>query len=198
MPEPTTNADDRRTPQASATSKGAAHAPLPVLRTPLSVDAAVKRLDALSRQGKLAGFQSGSGGGGSVGGVVFRTEAFAEPFDRELLASVQQADANGATFEFRLRLLPKMPLIFAVVIVLSIWPGVWLTDSMLRTYFSWYTIETWWWYLPLTILPLLWYVPSVWKKSKRMAHESALEVIAKMAKELGAKDADTKPPGKVG
>jgi hypothetical protein len=189
MPEPTSNAVENRAPHTNQPMKSAADAPLPVLRAPLSVDAAVKKLDALSRQGKLAGFQSGGDG---RAGVVFSAAAFSEPFDRELLATVRQADANGATFEFRLRVLPKVPLIFAAVIVLSIWPGVWLTDSMLRTYFSWYTIETWWWYLPLTILPLLWYVPNTWKKSKRMAHESALEVIAKMAKELGAKEADTK------
>lgn len=170
----------------AAPSGSAVGGELPRVHSPLSADEIVKRLDALARQGKLPGFAKGEGG------VLFRTAAFSEPFDRELLARAEPAagaagsGAKGTTLRFSLRVLPRVPLIYAAVIGTTIWPGVWLTDSMLKTYFDWYKVETWWWYMPVTVLPLLWAMPRMWRKCARAAEESAREMIGKIAEGVGS------------
>lgn len=151
---------------------------LPEVRTALSPPQIIERLETLARRGKLAGFRA------RPGGVLFEAECFAEPFDRVLEA--RAATAGGVTtLSFTVRLLWKAPAIFAVVTALTIWPGVWLTDSMLRMYFSWYRIPTWWWYVPVTVVPLFWMVPRMIGKSATLARESAAAQIAAISGALG-------------
>jgi hypothetical protein len=91
-----------------------------------------------------------------------------------------------ARVTFRLQLLRKMPFIFAVVLVLTLWPGLPLTQSMLVTYFSryrWSEVITAAWYVPLTVLPVLWWLPRAVRKSRAEAAMAAKEQIIRL-KEL--------------
>jgi len=147
---------------------------LPEVRTRHKPDEIVRKLDGHARKGRLAGFSPRNHD------ALFSADAFAAPFDHELLARAT-FDGTHTVLRFQVRMLPKMPVIMIVILVLTIWPGVWVTESMLSTYFQWYRLDIWWtcaWYIPMTLGPLPW----LWKKwvvgSKREALEHALEVIA--------------------
>jgi hypothetical protein len=150
---------------------------LPVLTTKLPRDEVVKRLESAARKGKLAGFEK------REGPELFEVEAFSTPFDHLLLAMATQ-DSAGTKLSFRLHMLRKSPAIFAATIIVSIWPGLPLTHSMLVTYFSSYShVATWVtaaWYLPLTVVPFFWFVPKSLKRSGKEARESAREQILKL------------------
>ena len=103
---------------------------LPALTTGLGREEIVRRLDGAARRGKLAGFVA------RTGEDLFEVEAYSAPFDHVLVARLAGGPEGRLTF--RLRMLRKLPLIYAVVLVLSLWPGLPLTHSMLVTYFSWY------------------------------------------------------------
>lgn len=153
---------------------GDASGGLPELRTALPPSEVLARLLALAKRGKLSGYEAlGSHPNQSVG-AAFRVSAHGEPYDRELIASVvpDVAGDGGSVIRFESRLLKKLPAVMIVLTVLTIQPGLWLTDSMLRLYFSWYQIETWWWYLPLVLLSL----PMLWKQFKRSEAAAASEV----------------------
>lgn len=145
---------------------------LPTIRTKLSAAAVLSAADAASKAGKLPGFEKTD--------TYFATLLFGAPFDRVMTATAS-TDSGLTIISFTTRLLPKMPLIFAALIIFSIWPGVTLTHSLLRIYFPAYTIQTWWWYLPLTILPLPWYLKKTIKKSEASCLLSAIENINLLA-----------------
>lgn len=151
---------------------------LPVVRTALDHDQILARLEALARRGKLPGWRARPPDG------LFEVACFGEPFDRRLVATAAAA-GPGTELGFRAPLLLKTPLIMGVVTALTIWPGEWLTHSMLTTYFSWYTISTWWWYIPLTVVPLVWMVPRMVRKSEAVCRQSAGEQIAAIESALG-------------
>lgn len=156
---------------------------LPVVQSPLSPEAIVERMDKLSKRGKLAGFAKG------VPPTLFEASAFGDPLEYRLLASAEPETA-GTRVSFALKLPAKIPLIYALVITLSIWPGVWLTHSMLITYFSWYKLTmtgTCAWYLPLTILPLPWMYKKQFVGSRAAALADATDLIQKLATELDAR-----------
>ena len=117
-------------------------------------------------------------------GALFAVETFGQPFERRLLAFAIERD--GATeLSFVPKLKPKLPLVFAVILALTVWPGWPLTDDLLDTYSDWYAehVRTWWWYVPMLIIS----VPALlgmWRKSQREAHSSALEQIVKIASEV--------------
>lgn len=146
---------------------------LPTLRTPLTPDQVVERLAGASKRGRLAGFSR------SVG--LFSCALFGKPFDRRLVARAQKLP-DGTAIRFEAKLLPKLPLIFVVTIVITIYPGVRFMDLLIPS--SWGWIPTWTWYLPLTVLPLPWMVRSMWRKSEAEAWDHAQEVLEKLAKEL--------------
>lgn len=166
-------AESQPSPSVAATAAG----PLPAIDSPLAVEEVLSRLGALAKRGKLAGFAR------SASPDLFEVSAFGPPFDYRLIAAAERAP-SGTRLRFRIALMKKLPIIFALVVIVSIWPGVWLTDSMLRTYFSWYTMSFWGtcaWYMPLTVLPLPW----MWKKmvvgSRAAANADARELIGKIA-----------------
>jgi len=162
------------TPQAAAT------APMDVLssvRTPLTPKDVVLTLEKAATKGKMPGYRMGTQTG------AFTTLAFGAPFDHELIGTAAAQDGRTLV-TFRLRMLPKLPAFYAALIVVSVWPGVWLTESMLTTYFSWYPRNMWWtwaWYMPLTVGPLPW----MWKKwvvgSRTAALTDARETITRIA-----------------
>ncbi|MDX2117840.1 MAG: hypothetical protein SFY96_06645 [Planctomycetota bacterium] len=164
----------------STTMAAGEAAALGVVRTSLNAEGVLAKAREASRRGRLPGFEAGGDGG------LFSVLAFATPFDRRLVAHVD-AGEGGSVVRFALRLRPLMPLVFLGVTLTTIWPGVWITESMLESYFpgSWIARYTWWWYMPLTVLPLPWAGWSMWRKSAAAALASAHEAIAALAKELG-------------
>jgi hypothetical protein len=154
-------------------------APLPTIRTALGREAVLERLEKAWRRGKLPGFRA-------VGPGLFRAEAYGNPFPSELIATPSEAD-GALELRFTTRMVWKLPAFFAVVLLLSLQPGMWLTDSMLVTYSDWYYahIETWWWYLPMWVLS----VPWMWKAAKKSrvgAQGEAHKAIAQIAKTIDA------------
>ncbi len=148
----------------------------PGVRSRLSAGEILSRLDMAARRGKLPGYMAR----GESGFVV---TAFGEPFDHDLIGAIDAAPAGeggGSVVRFELRMRPKLPAFFVLVIALSVWPGVWLTHSMLVTYFSWYKIQTWWWYIPLTVVPLFWMVPRMLAKSREAVGVSTAEQVEKI------------------
>lgn len=158
---------------------------MPDIRSPLPPEEAVARLERLAKRGGLPGFDRlPARAGGACGETGFKALVFGAPFDRELIARAEAAEGGGCIIRGRARLRMKLPVMYAIIIALTIWPGVWLTDSMLRIYFSWYRIETWWWYLPLCALV----IPAVrkqWKASESAAASELAELSKKIAAETG-------------
>lgn len=165
---------------------------LPLLEVPHSPDEIVTALDRAARKGRLAGFTA------ERSDSLFAVDAWGTPFDADLLAAATEAGGR-TTLSFRTRWRRKMPAIFAVTLILTVWPGVELTDSLLKLWFDWYfafsqreifqiggfDAFTYLWYLPLTAVPLPWVWRSLMRKSRASIHASALEMIGKIATELG-------------
>src|ERR1043165_9844755 len=156
-------------PGADAGAEGAG-VPLPSIATQLDAAQIRERLLTASKRGRLPGYRGEPG--------LFSVSAHGHPFDGELLGELRDG-----RIEFRIRMLRKLPIIFAVVIVLTIWPGVYLTDQLIPGQWGW--IPTWWWYLPVTIIPTPWMWRNLMGKSKRTMDGSAREGIQKIAAELG-------------
>lgn len=138
-----------------------------VIESPHSPAEVMARVWALSTRGKLPGFEK-------RGERSFAATVFAEPYDRVLEATVADAGA-GSRLTGRVRLKRKMPAIMIAVFLFTIWPGVWLTDSLLVTYFSWYPREFWVtiaWYVPLCLLA----IPPLWKQWKKSGVIAAREL----------------------
>jgi len=151
-------------------------APLPVVETPLSPEQVLERLLVASKRGRLAGYQPGTGEAG------FTATLFSEPFDHALRARVQPRPGGGSAIRSTARMLPRVPAIFAVVLVLTVYPGVLLTDSMIPGEWGW--IDTWIWYIPLTALPLPWLWMKWMKKCRAAAGVSAAQLLHKVAAEV--------------
>jgi hypothetical protein len=147
---------------------------LPRIRTPFSASRIRDAVDQASRRGKIPGISL------EQGGDNFKITDFGQPFESILAASVRGNQVTSI-IQFRSRLKPLMPVIYAIVLLLSIWPGIWLTDSMLRAYFSWYRIPTWWWYLPLTVPTSPWMMWAAVRKSRASGHIAAVDLIGKVA-----------------
>lgn len=167
-------ASDTPASQPAKGAQAAPSAPLPSIRCGLSEQEVLERLGTASRRGRLAGFAA------RPAGATFAVAAHGSPFDSVLLAAV---DAAAGRITFRLEMLKKVPVIFAVLLVATVWPGVLLMDSLIPGEWGW--IPTWWWYVPLTVLPIPWAWRGAMKKSRASSHASALEMIKRIASELG-------------
>lgn len=136
----------------------------------------IARLDQAARRGKVPGFAPGSAD------VLFECEAFGQPFDGVVQARAQRA-GEQTTLRFSTRMNRKMPWIFVIVSILTIWPGVWVTESMLATMFpsaKWLWGTTYWWYLILSVPTTPWYLWSAFKKSRASMQADALERVAEI------------------
>lgn len=156
-------------------SKPSSNQQLPEVQTTLSESEVRDRLRTLSKRGKLPGYEA------TEANAVCSVAAHGSPFDAKLSLHLE----NGR-LTFRLSLLQIMPGVFALLLIVAVWPGLPLTDSFLSS-FDWYNglmgsigIKTWHWYLPLTILPAPFAFRSAIAKSRSSAHESALEQIEKI------------------
>lgn len=159
--------------------KGSGHGVLRGVATPLSNAEVLDRLERLAKRGKLAGFRRGDNG------VLFRAEAHGHTFDFDLLARAGATDTTS--LRFSLRIVPLAPVIAVVSILVAAGPGLWLTQSMLETYFSWYRWSlalTAAWYIPLTVLPAPLLLLRSLRHSREEAHKHAVETIERIAAEV--------------
>ena len=135
----------------------------------------------MSRRGRLPGFRR------TVGG--FAVAAHGNPFDKILHLKAESED-GGVSFVPELSLDRRMPTVTLLIFIVTVWPGVMLTDSFLYGHFQFYMdwinngLETWWWYVPLTVVSLVWAWLSAMKKSDSTAGQSAREAMEKIAAEL--------------
>ncbi|MGD9689194.1 MAG: hypothetical protein AB7K52_00405 [Phycisphaerales bacterium] len=155
---------------------------VPAVVTSHPPEQVVRLLDASARRGRLAGFRPLPGGTPSL--ARFRADAFGSPFDGELVGRAERAGAQTRVM-FRASVLPRMPIIFAVVLAATVWPGVVLTESMIASFFpgssAWQW--TWWWYIPLTLPFAPWAFWVAWSRSQSAVRSSALEVVTRIAAE---------------
>jgi hypothetical protein len=158
--------------------------PLPRVRTGHDAEEIVATLRTLAKRGKLPGFVSPGRGGG-----LFTVDAFGTPFDKYMTA--EASEREGVTeLSWRLDLKRKMPAILLVMLIVSVWPGLPLTDSLMKTYFAFYRdwtsgwFSTWMWYLPMTVptVPLTWHIAM--KRTRISTHQHAHETAAKIAAAL--------------
>jgi hypothetical protein len=155
--------------------------PLPAIESSLAPEAVMGELRTLSERGRLAGFAGRDD-------RTFECDAFGAPFDRTLVGTLTPGPGDvGTMVSFTSVLKRRLPCVFAIVLITTVWPGVWLTDRMLNLYFSWYDFRTWMWYIPLTVLPLPWAWVKMIGRSNTAAHASSLETIEKLRKALGAR-----------
>jgi len=151
---------------------------LPNIKTGMDTLGIFGALLKLSKSGKLAGYEHNTGSSSAA------VDAHGTPFDSDLVI-----EHLGDSVNFSLKMRHKMPAIFMVLLLVTVWPGLPLTDSFMYS-LGWYerlmgdSIDTWMWYLPMTVLP----IPFVWKsaikKSRASAHEHAVETIEKIQTEL--------------
>ena len=151
---------------------------LPELVTSLTNEGILSRLDAAAKKGKLPGFES------KTGGYLFAVDAFGAMFDYQLMATTSTSEGRTRV-AFALNRRPKMPAMMGVAMVATVWPGLPMTDSMLRSWIATYDSWPWWvtyaWYIPLGILPLPWMWIKWHTSSKAAATEHALEQIEAIA-----------------
>lgn len=149
---------------------------LPTVASGVGPEDAIGRLRTASKRGRLPGFEVRPGG--------FRLDAWGRYIDYDLRAWVEVEDA-GCRVRFRGLMPARIPAIAMVLTTLTVWPGVHLVDGMIPA--SWNWIDTWVWYVPLTVVSSAWALWKGWRDSSRSALASAHEMIGKVAAELGGR-----------
>lgn len=152
-----------------------------VIHTQAGTAKILEKMRGLSRQGKLPGFEAK--------GEEFVALAYGWVYDFDFIAK-PTAGAGGTVLRFDLQVKRKTPWIVAAMLALSIFPGVWITHSMLAIYFGWYPAELWKtcvWYLPLSIIPIPWVWKTAMERSRTAAEESSRELLERIATELNGK-----------
>jgi len=157
-----------------------------VLNSSLALPEILIRLEKAARRGDLPGFERG---GPAISGTpaAFFVDADAVPFEGMLVATAAKAEGEqaGTTLRLHTRLKQRMPWVFFVVLVLTAYPGVLLTESMIRTMvpgWAWLWSTVWWWYFPLSVISIpLVLIPAI-KKSRKIAAQSAAAASASISK----------------
>ncbi|MFK7884039.1 MAG: hypothetical protein AB8F26_07655 [Phycisphaerales bacterium] len=136
------------------------------------------RLGKLSKSGKLAGFEPG------LGDRIASFTAYGAPFDG--CVDVVRSDVG---LEFVLRMPRKLPALFAAALIVSVWPGLPLTEAFLQG-FGWYErltsgwFQTWMWYLPLAVIPAPFALMKAISNSRKTALAHANETIDRLRPKL--------------
>jgi hypothetical protein len=157
--------------------------PLPMVRFECAPEEVIRRLDATARRGRLPGFMSPG-----PSGSLFSVAAFGSPWDGVVEARLRERVGAGCLIEPRCRLKRLGPAIFGVVLALSIWPGVLLTESLIASYFpAGWSKWTWYWYLPLTIPTMPWALWWSIRTSRAQVHASAYRAVLAIARHGGGR-----------
>src|SRR5262249_23055227 len=151
------------------------------VHTDLSPDQAVERLRTASRRGRLAGFAAPSKYGG-----LFSAAAFGRPFDEVLIGEASQRPGGGTDLRFRTHLLRGLPALYVAVLIFPIGPGVYSMDELIAQFLPglWHPWVTYYWYIPLTVIPLPWIWRGLRRKSRAAAHDAGHEAVRKIAAEI--------------
>lgn len=157
---------------------------MPVLAFPISEREIIIRLEEASKRGRLAGYRPGNNG------VLFRTSAYGTPFEGLLEAHATSTE-SGTSLRFTRRIKRTLPIIFCVILLITIWPGVVVTQSLLASMFPkatwlWGTNWYWWVYMLLSVPTAPWAMWKAWKRSNAEIETSSHEMIQKLASELGS------------
>jgi hypothetical protein len=166
--------------ERSAVRSRAWREPLPEVRVPILPEEVIRRLEKRSQRGELPGFRAL---GAQEGTMRVEVSAFGSHVDRVLAAQVA-ATEGGAIVTFQGRRIWKVLWIVIIVFVLTLWPGVWLTHSMLITWFSWYRLNMWGttaWYVPLTLIAIPGLLKAL-RASEQASWAHAHETIANIAR----------------
>lgn len=174
-------------PSSNTPTAKSVPARLPSVRCALSPFDAASRLEQAARRGQLPGLVKADED-------RFEITDFGHPFESRLfgrLTPLTDSPTPGCDVTFSIDMKRRMLWVFVLIWALTIWPGVWITHSMLRVYFPsygsgggfWY--PTWLWYLPLTLpfAPLS--IRGALRKSRASGDKEARELIAKVAAALG-------------
>lgn len=155
--------------------------PLPAVQTGLSRDQVLERLRTASRRGRLAGFEAPAKAGG-----LFCAAAFGKPFDETLIGDAKELPGGGTTLRFRTRLLPTLPAVYMAVLLLTVWPGAYFMDELIAQFLPglWSPWVTYWWYVPLTAIPIPWVWRGLRRRSRAAAHDAAHVAVRKIAAEV--------------
>ncbi len=162
--------------------------PVTIIDCPGTPAEVLERLDSAARRGKLPGFAKAQ-----KPGSMFTIADFGAPFESVLEARGEAAGSGTRLEVLPPRLKPLFPWAFALILALTIWPGGWLTDSMMRSYWDWYSAGPWWityiWYMPLTVpfCPLA--MRSALRKSRAAAAAEMPELIKKIVDATGGREA---------
>lgn len=165
---------------------------LPRLRAPMPPQRLVAVLDEAAKRGKLPEFEPGGEAPASgPGQPLFTMLAYGTPWDADLIGEVEAAGGGeGAepgggqtTVRYRLQIRRRMPVIFAITLVLTVEPGRYFMDELLATFFPalhGHVPTLWWWY-PVTIIPIPWLWRGWVRKSRKTTGANARERIGQMA-----------------
>lgn len=133
------------------------------------------KLDISARRGRVPGLHAGSGE------VLFHVDGCGTPFEHHLIGR-GAAEDGGTRIRFALERQKRMPIIFAALLIVTIWPGVYFMDQLIPGEWNW--IKTEYWYLPLTIVPIPWFWRSTARKSLKIATDDATRIIEKIRAEF--------------
>lgn len=164
--------------------------------SPLTGEAIVAACNKAARRGELPGFAPLAAAGaarltkatgpGSDGDPLFTAEADSQPFDATILATALGAGgAPGTTVRLSVSLNRKMPLIYWIVLIVSVWPGVIVTETAIKMIvpgWRWLWETTWYWYLPLSIVSIPMVLIPSYRKSKASARASLQKEGVRIAK----------------
>lgn len=143
------------------------------------------QLEREARRGKLPGFERLSGP------WCFEVEAFAVPFTGVMKARAER-EGERTVLRFQTRMGPTMPLVWLVIMLVTIWPGLPLTENLIEAIGpTWLWPYTIYWYLPLSVISLPLAIWSGLKRSKAMMHASAHTARSDVARALGLADASS-------
>lgn len=155
---------------------------LPKVWVPIGTSEIKARLEAAARRGKFAGFRP------SERGALFGVHDFGGPFESVLRATPGgPGTTGGTTLDFTLSLRTGLAWVYFALLVATVWPGVWLTDSMLRTYFTGYDFQTWMWYIPLTAPFVPWAMRLAIRRSRARGRLAAEPIFDSIAAILGGR-----------
>jgi len=104
---------------------------------------------------------------------LFTITDFGSPFESRLTVTHNSTPAQGLTLRTAIK--PITPIAIAAVLVLTVFPGVYLTDMFIREFFPGTLAArwVWWWHIGLSAPFLPFAFRTAWRKSQTTGREAA-------------------------